>query len=112
MPELDPASRKRELIALADELRRQVDRPDDAASSVTVDNAIGRLTRMEAVQAQQMGEAGRRRIRARLQSIEQAIAALDAGTYGICVRCGEAIPAGRMEFRPESRTCVTCAAAR
>jgi RNA polymerase-binding transcription factor len=109
MPELDLASKKRALIELADELRRQVDRPDDAASSVTIDNAIGRLTRMEAVQAQQIGEAGRRRIRARLQNVEQAIVAVDEGTYGMCVQCGDAIPSGRLEFRPESRKCVACA---
>ena len=32
-----------------------------------------------------------------------------AGSYGTCDRCGEAIPAGRLEARPSTRTCVACA---
>ncbi|MCC3276988.1 MULTISPECIES: TraR/DksA family transcriptional regulator [unclassified Arthrobacter] len=37
---------------------------------------------------------------------------LDAGAYGICERCGNPIPAARLEIRPETRFCVSCAAAR
>lgn len=46
-----------------------------------------------------------------LDTIEEIDAALDriaAGTYGVCVRCGAAIPAERLEFRPRSATCVAC----
>ena len=37
---------------------------------------------------------------------------LDANAYGICERCQTPIPAARLEIRPETRFCVTCAAAR
>lgn len=30
------------------------------------------------------------------------------GTYGLCVRCGDPIPPGRLEFRPWAATCVAC----
>ena len=42
----------------------------------------------------------------------EALAALeriDRGTYGICERCGQPIPAGRLEVIPYARTCVKCA---
>lgn len=47
-----------------------------------------------------------RRTRAEL---EDALARLDQGTYGVCETCGEPIPAGRLEARPGARTCLACA---
>lgn len=80
--------------------------PDE---SIRPDNAIGRLTRMEAIQAQSISAAGKARLRKRLPQIDRALKAIDEGTYGICVTCGEPIPAGRLDIRPESRLCVGCA---
>lgn len=41
--------------------------------------------------------------------VDAALARLAAGTYGTCERCGSAIPEGRLEARPATRTCVGCA---
>src|ERR1700712_671392 len=45
------------------------------------------------------------------ERLERALAKLDEGSYGICDRCGSAIPAGRMGAAPESALCVACASA-
>ncbi|UNX56440.1 TraR/DksA family transcriptional regulator [Georgenia sp. TF02-10] len=45
----------------------------------------------------------------RLEQVDQALARLDAATYGVCERCGRRIPAGRLAARPTARTCVDCA---
>lgn len=45
---------------------------------------------------------------AEVTAIRGALAALDAGTYGICTACGEAIPAGRLASLPTATTCVDC----
>ena len=47
-----------------------------------------------------------REARMRLADVDAAVARLDAGTYGRCEVCGEAIPAGRLEIRPAARRCV------
>jgi DnaK suppressor protein len=44
--------------------------------------------------------------RAHRQEVEAALGRLDAGTYGICVVCGEAIGDARLEARPSARTCL------
>jgi DnaK suppressor protein len=82
---------------------------DPADDSITPDNAIGRLTRMEALQAQSMSAATRARQRKRLKQIDQALARIAQGTYGRCVRCGEPVPKGRLEVMPEARVCMDCA---
>ena len=36
----------------------------------------------------------------------EALARIDAGTYGTCVACGQPIPDARLEVRPEAARCV------
>jgi DnaK suppressor protein len=50
--------------------------------------------------------------RARLDEraeVEEAIRRMGAGTYGVCVRCGDPIPPARLEARPMATMCVACA---
>jgi hypothetical protein len=44
----------------------------------------------------------------RIEEIDAALERIDAGTYGVCVRCKAAIPAERLEFRPFAPGCVSC----
>jgi DnaK suppressor protein len=48
---------------------------------------------------------------AELRQVDEASARLDAGTYGVCARCGERIPQARLEVRPFAEHCVRCAEA-
>lgn len=47
-----------------------------------------------------------------LSELDAALARLDAGTYGTCVRCSNPIPVERLLARPRSAACVPCAAKR
>ena len=42
--------------------------------------------------------------------IDAALTRLDEGRYGVCIDCGRAIPAARLEARPTALRCVDCAA--
>ena len=102
--------RFRELLSDLDrEIRVELDRESAADRGIAPDNAIGRLTRMEAIQAQSISNAGKSRQGKRLLMIKSALEAIDNGSYGTCVSCRDTIPAGRLEIRPESRLCVQCA---
>jgi DnaK suppressor protein len=48
------------------------------------------------------------RWRERETRLRAALAAIDAGTYGICVDCGAEIPEGRLRVLPDSVRCVPC----
>jgi DnaK suppressor protein len=50
-----------------------------------------------------------RRLTHQLGELEAARQRVEAGTYGVCERCGAPIPEGRLEARPAARTCVACA---
>jgi len=44
-----------------------------------------------------------------LRQVDDALARVDAGTYGFCANCGKPIPSGRLEARPFAEYCVACA---
>ncbi len=43
-----------------------------------------------------------------LASVEDALRAIDRGTYGVCERCGKPIPPERLEVKPDATMCVNC----
>lgn len=72
---------------------------------------IGRLSRMDALQAQAMSvETGRRR-RLHLVEIEKALERIETGDYGGCLECGEVIHPRRLEVSPTATLCISCAEA-
>lgn len=46
-----------------------------------------------------------------IASVKRALARIEDGTYGECVRCGEDIASARLEARPEAALCIDCARA-
>ena len=50
-----------------------------------------------------------RQVEGHLAEVDDALARVADGTYGVCGSCGLPIPAGRLEARPSARTCVACA---
>jgi RNA polymerase-binding protein DksA len=47
--------------------------------------------------------------RQRITEVDDALARLDAGTYGVCEQCGRPIAPERLAARPFARRCITCA---
>lgn len=70
---------------------------------------VGRLSRMDAMQAQAMNQAAQRLRDAELIAIKAALARLDNDDYGYCDACGEDINPGRLEVDPTALLCVSCA---
>ncbi len=101
-----------ELTQILEEVRREIEAQLDASREdvkpVDLDEPIGRLTRMDAMQQQNMTKAGRRSLEDRSKQIAGALAGVQTGDYGFCVRCDEPIGYPRLRARPESRLCVRC----
>jgi len=70
---------------------------------------VGRLSRMDAMQAQAMAQASARRREQTLRRIEAALQRLDNDEFGYCLECGESINIKRLEFDPTVELCIDCA---
>jgi DnaK suppressor protein len=80
----------------------------DGTAAISPDVSIGRLSRLESMQHQQMALAGRRRLEEERSRLHEALRRIDAGTYGRCLLCGADISIERLEYRPDAVTCVPC----
>jgi DnaK suppressor protein len=74
--------------------------------------SVGRLSRMDAMQAQQMAVAADRQRQVQIARIEGALKRMEEGEFGYCAECGTEIPDKRLEADPSAHLCVTCAAAK
>jgi len=76
---------------------------------VAPDDAIGRLTRMDAIGNKSINEVALREARNTLAKLQQALKTIDRPSFGICRECEEPIPPARLMIMPESDMCVECA---
>lgn len=108
---IDAEHRIRErLTTLRDELEHMVASSKDASDVVELDQTrVGRLSRMDAMQAQAMASASAQRRAGMLQNIAAALKRLDDGEYGLCRRCEEPINPKRLEIDPTALYCIDCA---
>ena len=108
-PELLEKQREK-LAALRTEIEANLADGDDMTGVVHLDGVMGRLSRMDAMQSQQMALALQRRQKEQLLRVKSALERLDAQTYGKCLRCRVPIGEHRLDMIPESVMCMRCAA--
>jgi DnaK suppressor protein len=92
-----------------EETRNNIDSLSELAKPIAPDNAIGRLSRMEAIGTKSINEASLSRAKIKLEQLKSVLSDLDDPDFGICIECDEQIPMGRIMLMPESRLCVRCA---
>lgn len=92
-----------------DEAEGSLDTLREQTKPVPPSVAIGRLTRMDAIQQKHMAEVNLKSAEALIKKLQQALGQLDDPEFGICSVCGKDIPMGRILSVPEARICVQCA---
>jgi len=90
------------------ELRRMLAAGSEECGAVAPDRAIGRLSRLDSMQMQQMALANKRLMEEELRALAEALQRIDAGRYGRCELCGRDIARERLECLPAAPCCVPC----
>ena len=100
----------REKIDLAiQELELDIKDLKEMVKPIAPENAIGRISRMDAINNKSVNEAALRKASLRLNALKEAIDSIDQPDFGQCANCGENIPLGRLLLQPQSKSCVRCA---
>lgn len=108
MPLELPRFRQRLLDEL-DQVERSLLDAQDAAATVVLDqSSVGRLSRMDAMQQQAMAEGLTERLHLSRRQLQAALARLEAGSFGLCCQCEDAIEPARLEHNPSVVFCRTC----
>jgi len=101
---------RQKLLGLRLELQELEQAFKETGEPVELDQArVGRLSRMDAMQAQQMALEAARRRQNQLFKVEGALRRIESGEYGFCFVCGEEIDVRRLSVDPANTRCMKCA---
>lgn len=98
----------RKIIEEVENIKENIFTLEKMSKPVSPDNAIGRLTRMEAINAKSINDANIRTAKIRLMNLEKALERVESPDFGMCRLCEEPIPLKRLMILPESDVCVQC----
>ena len=81
----------------------------ELSKPIAPDCAIGRVSRMDAINNKSVVEASLRQAESKLRNLQRVFSQIGSDEFGICLKCKQPIPLGRILIRPESLFCVNCA---
>ncbi len=100
---------KQKILSEIAKTERIIEGYKEQTQPISPDDAIGRVSRMDAINNKSVIEASLRQAEEKLRGLNHVFSQLGAPDFGLCIRCKSPIPMGRILFRPESVYCVNCA---
>ena len=91
------------------ELKSILTSETEETKPIEPDVSIGRLSRLDSMQMQQMALEQKRRQESELQKLENALNRMEDGSYGTCMMCRQPIAPARLEAQPDAILCINCA---
>lgn len=105
-------SEKEKLIAIIGKriqaTKAEIEELKELVKPIPLDASIGRISRMDAINNKSINESSLREKKKELKKLERAHQNSESKNFGICSKCGEEIPFGRLEYMPHTTRCVNC----
>jgi len=109
MTETEKKTIKEKILKDIDEIKINITELVELTKPIAPENAIGRVSRMDAINNKSVNDAALRQAKLRLEKMEIAIKKIDSPEFGYCKSCKDLIPLPRLMYMPESSHCVKCA---
>ena len=106
---LDKAEIKQKILQEIDKINIKIIDLEELTKPISPDCAIGRVSRMDAINNKSINENALRKAKNKFKSMKIALQNVNDDDFGICVKCNNQIPLGRILLVPHSRFCVNCA---
>lgn len=81
----------------------------EQSKPISPENAIGRVSRMDAINNKSIVEAALMQAKEKLKKLKIVEEKIDEDDFGLCSKCKIPIPVGRLLLMPQSHLCVRCA---
>ena len=88
---------------------KKVKQYEEMTEPIAPDNAIGRVSRMDAINNKGVMDAALRKAKEQLEGLRRNLDKLGTSDFGICPKCKKDIPIERILLAPQSSFCVNCA---
>ena len=92
-----------------EETTKKITKYKELSLPIAPENSIGRVSRMDAINNKSVVEAALREAQEKLLKLLEIKKKITLKDFGLCTKCKNEIPFGRLIFRPESQLCVHCA---
>jgi DnaK suppressor protein len=100
---------KKEIKKLIIKLEEELSSIRKDADPVSPENAIGRISRMDAINNKGVLDNNIRRREKKIAKLKIALTNVDKSNFGFCRKCQRPIQSGRLMLLPESDYCINCA---
>lgn len=97
------------IVSEIEKTQKDIGALSELIKPIPPDNAVGRLSRMEAINAKSINEAALGNARVKMGKLKWALSHVHEPEFGLCIECGDPIPIGRILLMPETTLCVICA---
>lgn len=87
---------------------KMVEKYQELTKPIAPENAIGRVSRMDAINNKSINDLALKNTELKLINLRVALSRIDDTDFGICIRCQNPIPIGRILLIPQAITCVNC----
>ena len=106
----------KQLASIKEIIIKEIEKTENSVSTykeitkpIAPENAIGRISRMDAINNKSVAEAALREAEDKLDKLKYMLGQVGKEGFGQCAKCQKPIPIGRMLLMPQSRFCVHCA---
>ena len=89
--------------------QEKINKYSDLCKPIAPENSIGRVSRMDAINNKSIVEAALRVAIEKMQQLKAMKNTIEDSDFGICNKCKQPIPFGRLIIQPHSKFCVICA---
>ncbi len=114
--ELSPAQLRTLINLLVEnkqQLEQQLQNSEANSQPVTLDQqSVGRVSRIDAIQQQQMAKANRKQDMLVLKATNTSLTRVEKDEYGYCQECGDPIGFARLQVQPHAALCLNCQSTR
>lgn len=91
------------------ELKALIENLREATKPMGLDNAVGRLSRMDYINNKTIDESSLRKAENSLIGLDRWLSVYGTEKFGKCTKCGNDININRLLLMPESSRCIRCA---
>ncbi len=96
------------IVSRIEETKEEIEKLKELVKPIPLDASIGRVSRMDAINNRSINESALREKEQELKKLKRALENSEKENFGICTRCGNEIPFGRLEYMPHTTRCVNC----